>query len=88
MGAAMEIKVLGTGCAKCKKLFAEAQEAALRSGKAVSVVKVEDIQAIMAHGVRQTPALVVDGQVRATGRIPGADEIAAWIVQAAERTAG
>ncbi len=41
----------------------------------------------MAHGVRQTPALVVDGQVRSTGRIPGADEIAAWIAQSAERTA-
>ena len=84
----MEIKVLGTGCAKCKKLFAEVQEAAARSGKAVSVVKVEDIQAIMAHGVRQTPALVIDGQVRSTGRIPGADEIATWIAQSAERTTG
>ena len=84
----MEIKVLGTGCAKCKKLYAEAQEAAQRSGKPVSVVKVEDLQAIMAHGVRQTPALVIDGQVRSTGRIPAADEIAGWIVQAAERTAG
>jgi len=84
----MEIKVLGSGCAKCKKLFAEAQEAALRSGRRVSVVKVEDIQAIMAHGVRQTPALVIDGQVRSTGRIPGADEIAAWIAQSAERTTG
>lgn len=84
----MEIKVLGTGCAKCKKLYAQAQEAAQRSGKPVSVVKVEDLQAIMAHGVRQTPALVVDGQVRSTGRIPPADEIAGWIVQAAERTAG
>ncbi len=82
----MEIEVLGTGCAKCRKLLAEAQQAAQRSGKAVSVVKVEDVQAIMAHGVRQTPALVVDGQVRSTGRVPGADEIAAWIAQAAERT--
>ena len=84
----MEIKVLGTGCTKCKKLFAEAQEAAARSGKAVSVVKVEDIQAIMAHGVRQTPALVIDGRVRSTGRIPGVEEIAGWIAQAAERKDG
>ena len=81
----MEIKVLGSRCAKCKKLLAEAQQAALRSGKPVSVVKVEDIEAIMAHGVRQTPALVIDGQVRSTGRIPGADEIVGWIGQA-ERT--
>lgn len=82
----MEIKVLGTGCAKCKKLFVEAEQAVARSGRAASVVKVEDIQAIMAHGVRQTPALVIDGQVRSTGRIPGSDEIAGWIAQAAGRT--
>ncbi len=84
----MEIKVLGTGCARCKKLFAEAQQAVERSGQAVSVVKVEDIQAIMAHGVRQTPALVIDGQVRSTGRVPGAEEIAGWIAQAAGRKEG
>ena len=84
----MEIKVLGTGCAKCKKLYAEAQDAVARSGQAATVEKVEDLQAIMAHGVRQTPALVVDGQVRSTGRIPGADEILTWIAQAGERTAG
>jgi small redox-active disulfide protein 2 len=81
----MEIKVLGTGCAKCKKLFAEAQQAVERSGRAASLVKVEDIQAIMAHGVRQTPALVIDGQVRSTGRIPASEEIAGWIAQAAGR---
>lgn len=81
----MEIKVLGTGCAKCKKLFAEAQEGARRFGQPVSLVKVEDIQAIMAHGVRQTPALVIDGQVRSTGRIPGAEEIAGWLTEAAGR---
>jgi small redox-active disulfide protein 2 len=84
----MEIKVLGTGCAKCRKLFAEAQQAVERSGQAASVVKVEDIQAIMAHGVRQTPALVIDGQVRSTGRVPAAEEIAGWIAQAAERKDG
>lgn len=84
----MDIKVLGTGCAKCKKLFAEAQRAVERSGQVASVVKIEDIQAIMAHGVRQTPALVIDGQIRSTGRIPGAEEIAGWIAQAMERKDG
>lgn len=84
----MEIKVLGTGCAKCKKLLAEAQQAVERSGQAASVVKVEDLQAIMAHGVRQTPALVIDGQVRSTGRVPAADEIAGWIAAAAGRKDG
>ncbi len=84
----MEIKVLGHGCSKCRKLLAEAQQAVARSGTAASVSKVEDIQAIMAYGVRQTPALVIDDQVRSTGRIPDADEIAGWITQAAERTTG
>ncbi len=84
----MEIKVLGSGCAKCKKLYAEAQEAVARSGQAASLVKVEDLQAIMAHGVRQTPALVIDGQVRSAGRIPGAEEIAGWIAAAVERKNG
>jgi small redox-active disulfide protein 2 len=80
----VEIKVLGSGCAKCKKLFAEAEEAVRLSGQPASVVKVEDIQAIMAHGVRQTPALVVDGRVRSTGRIATAKEIAEWMVQASQ----
>ena len=83
----MELEVLGSGCSKCKKLFAEAEEAARLYGRLVSVLKVEDIQAIMAHGVRQTPALVLDGQVRSTGRIPAAREILSWLTEASpERT--
>lgn len=84
----MQIKVLGTGCAKCKKLFAEAEEGARRHGGDVDVVKVEDLQAIMAHGVRQTPALVVDGRVRSTGRIASADEISGWLAEAAREKQG
>lgn len=84
----MEIKVLGHGCAKCRKLFGEAEEAVRRFGRPVSLVKVEDDRAIMSHGVRQTPALVIDGQVRCAGRIAGAEEIASWLALAAERTMG
>jgi len=79
----MEIKVLGTGCTKCKKLFAEAEEAARKSGQPVTVVKVEDLKDIVAFGVRQTPALVIDGKVRAAGRIPSAQEIGGWLTEAA-----
>ena len=79
----MEIKVLGTGCTKCKKLFAEAEEAARKCGQPVTVVKVEDLKDIVAFGVRQTPALVVDGKVRASGRIATAQEIAGWVAEAA-----
>ena len=80
----MEIKVLGTGCTKCKKLLAEAEEAVRRSGQPVTVVKVEELRDIMACGVRQTPALVIDGKVRASGRIASAQEIACWLAEAAE----
>ena len=83
----MEIKILGTGCSKCKKLLAEAEEAARLHGGPVSVLKVEDIQAIMAHGVRQTPALVLNGQVRAAGRVPAAREILAWLTEAGQTDA-
>jgi len=79
----MEIKVLGTGCTKCKKLFAEAEEAARGRAQPVTVVKVEDFKDIMSYGVRQTPALVIDGKVRAAGRIASAQEIAAWLDEAA-----
>ncbi len=78
----MEIKVLGTGCSRCKRLFAEAEEAARLYGQPVSIVKVEDVRDIVAHGVHQTPALVLDGQVRSAGRVPPAKEILAWLAEA------
>lgn len=78
----MRIEVLGTGCAKCKKLHAEADEAVHAFGRPVEVVKVQELQAIMAYGVRATPALVLDGQVRAAGRIPAASEILGWLREA------
>lgn len=84
----MDVKILGSGCAKCKKLFAEAEEGARRYGGAVTLSKVEDIQAIMAYGVRQTPAVVVAGRVRSSGRIATAEEIAGWLADAAKETGG
>ncbi|GMV38636.1 MAG: hypothetical protein AMXMBFR64_03520 [Myxococcales bacterium] len=73
----MEIKVLGTGCAKCKKLEALATEAA--AGLDATVTKVERLDDILAHGVAMTPALVVDGEVKSAGRLPKVDEIRAWL---------
>ena len=75
----MKIEVLGTGCAKCKSLMAEAQKAVAASRLPVELSKVEDIEAIMGYGVMQTPALVVDGKIKSMGRIPLAAEIATWI---------
>ncbi len=71
----MEIKVLGTGCAKCKSLEKATIEAVEKAGIQATVTKVEDIVEIMQFGVMTTPALVVDGKVIVKGRVPSSDEI-------------
>lgn len=68
----MHIQILGTGCPKCQKLYQVAKDAADRSGKEYSIDKVQDINDIMAMGVMMTPALVVDGQVKVSGKVPDA----------------
>ena len=71
----MEIKVLGTGCAKCKALEKATNEAVERTGVNATVIKIEDIVEIMQYGVMTTPALVVDGQIVVKGRVPSVDEL-------------
>lgn len=83
----MTVKVLGTGCPKCKKLYAEAEKAVAAAGVAAELVKVEKINEIMDYGVMLTPALVIDGKVVSSGRIPSADEIVKWMIDAAARGA-
>ena len=73
----MEIKVLGPGCANCKRLYAEAEKAIAQSGQVVMLTKVEGIEEIVGYGVMRTPALVIDGRVVSSGKIPSAAEIAA-----------
>jgi len=75
----MKIEILGMGCAKCKQLEENARKALEPNGKGVEIVKVTDLNSIVAYGVMSTPALVIDGKVKCTGRIPGPDEIAKWI---------
>lgn len=65
----MEIKVLGTGCASCKALFTTVQEVVAQLGITASVVKEEDILKIAEYGVMSLPALVIDEQVVAKGRL-------------------
>jgi small redox-active disulfide protein 2 len=65
----MRIQVLGTGCAKCKQLTASAEKAVAELGLGVTVEKVEEIREIMKFKVMSTPALVLDGQVRSTGKV-------------------
>jgi len=65
----MNIKVLGTGCKKCKTLEENVQKALLNSGKEASVEKVEDVQKIISYGVMSTPALVIDEKVVSKGKV-------------------
>ena len=69
------IEVLGTGCKKCKELELLAKQAVEASQSDYEVVKVEDIQEIMQYGVTSTPALVINGVVKSTGRVLSVDEI-------------
>ena len=66
----MEIKVLGTGCTKCKSLEKATNEAIAKTGVDATVTKVDDIMEIMQYGVMSTPALVVDGNIVVKGRVP------------------
>ena len=71
----MKIEILGTGCAKCKSLHENVKKAVAESGKNAEVVKVEDIPSIMKYGVMSTPALVIDGQVKFSGKVASVVEI-------------
>ncbi len=73
--AKMEIKVLGTGCAKCKTLEKQTNQAVEELGIKADVIKVEDFVEIMNFGVMTTPALVVDGKVVVKGKLPSVAEI-------------
>ncbi len=79
----MDIKVLGPGCANCKRLYAEAEQAVKQLGMAAAITKVEKFDEIMTYKVMMTPALVINGQVKAAGRIPNLAEIVTWIASAA-----
>ena len=81
----MKIKVLGTGCAKCKKLYAEVEKAITSSTVTPELEKVEKLDDIMKYGVMVTPALVIDEQVKASGRIPSTKEIVEWIAASAAK---
>lgn len=75
----MIIKILGTGCAKCKKLEANTKGAVEKLGIDAEIVKVQEIKDIMTYGVMRTPAIVIDEKVKSYGKVLSADEIAAMI---------
>jgi len=71
----MEIKILGTGCPKCKALEKVTRDVVAENGIEANVTKVEDIMDIMKYGVMTTPALVVDGVVVMKGHVPSKEEV-------------
>jgi small redox-active disulfide protein 2 len=75
----MKVQVLGTGCSKCRQLIANVQEAARQSGLPVEIEKVEDLREIMKYRVMSTPALVIEGSVKSTGRVLAAADVLALL---------
>jgi small redox-active disulfide protein 2 len=70
-----KIEVLGTGCTKCKRLFANAEQAVKDLKITAEIIKVEDLAEIVGREIMIPPALFIDGEVRAEGRIPDVNEI-------------
>ena len=71
----MEIKVIGTGCEKCGKLYENTLEAVKTAGVEVTIERVEDLMDIVRLGVMSSPALMIDGKLVVAGRIAKVDEI-------------
>jgi len=78
----LEIKVLGTGCPKCKRVEQVARDAVAAAGVEAPITKVTDMGAIMAYPILGTPGLVINEQVVSSGRIPAVAEVTTWIMNA------
>jgi len=76
-----KIEILGTGCAKCKRLFANVEQAVKELNLTAEVVKVEDLDAIVESGVMLTPALLINGEVVTEGRVPDVNEIKSMLTE-------
>ena len=74
-----QIKVLGSGCANCKRTMAVIEEAAKAKGIEIELDKVEDISDIMSYGVMSTPGVVIDGQVVHAGGVPDRKTVDSWL---------
>nr|WP_314624080.1 thioredoxin family protein [uncultured Noviherbaspirillum sp.] len=74
-----DIKVLGTGCAKCKSTISLIEQVAQAKGVAVKMSKIEEPRDIMSYGVMSTPGVVIDGKVVHAGGIPGREKIEQWL---------
>ncbi len=75
----MKIRVLGSGCAKCKTLEDRIRQIVAKHQLDVEIEKVTDLQEIMKYGIMMTPGLVIDGVVKSAGSIPKEDQLLAWM---------
>jgi small redox-active disulfide protein 2 len=75
----MQIKVLGPGCPKCQETEKLVREAVAEAGVAAEVLKISDFQEMAALGVFATPAVVVDGVVKCSGKVPTKKDILGWV---------
>jgi small redox-active disulfide protein 2 len=80
----LNVKVLGSGCANCKRLEQTAQRAVDSLGVEAQVEKVTDYGQIMGYGVMATPGLVINEKVVSSGRLPSLDEVTGWLATASE----
>ena len=77
----MDIKVLGPGCPKCQETERLVREVVAESSVDAKIEKVTDLMRIAGYGVFGTPAVVVDGEVKSVGKIPGKEDIKTWITK-------
>ena len=75
----MKIKILGTGCHKCKKLEENARKALAETKIKAEITKITDINEIVDYGVMSMPAIVIDNKLKCSGRIPDVEEIKEWL---------
>ncbi len=75
----MIVKILGGGCPRCERLEKVAREAANALGTEAEFVKVKNLNEIMKYDIMETPALVIDEEVKSFGRIPAKEEIMGWM---------
>jgi small redox-active disulfide protein 2 len=79
----MKLQILGTGCAKCNALTQATEQAAQSLGLPYELEKVTDLNQIMSLGVMMTPALVVNGKVKVSGKVPNVNELKSLLQSAA-----
>lgn len=75
----MEIKVLGPGCAKCKKAETVIRQVVESTGADATVEKITDMMEIAGYGVVSTPAVVVNGDIKCAGKVPKEEEVKSWL---------